>query len=154
MENLIKNNKTLVISSLDKENNPRISYSPFVYMNNKLYIYISKVAEHYNNILNNGNISVMIIEDEKDSKSTFDRNRVTFVGKATRIEDNEEIFEEFSNKQGESIMTMLRKMDFNIFEIVIEKGRYVEGFGKAFDIKNEDNELILEHVKLDKNHNN
>ena len=47
MENLIKNNKTLIISSLDKENNARISYSPFVYMNNNLYIYISKVAEHY-----------------------------------------------------------------------------------------------------------
>lgn len=154
MENLIKNNKTLVISSLDKENNPRISYSPFVYMNNKLYIYISKVAEHYNNILNNGNISVMIIEDEKDTKITFARNRVSFIGKATRIEDNEEIFEEFSKKQGESIMSMLRKMDFNIFEIVIEKGRYVEGFGKAFDIRNEDNELIVEHVKFDKGHNN
>lgn len=154
MENLIKNNKTLVISSLDKDNNPRISYSPYVYMNNKLYIYISKVAEHYNNILNNGNISVMIIEDEKDTKIAFARNRVSFIGKATIIEDNEEIFEEFSKKQGESIMSMLRKMDFNIFQIVIEKGRYVEGFGKAFDIRNEDNELILEHVKFDKNHNN
>lgn len=137
MENLIKNNKTLIISSLDKENNARISYSPFVYMNNNLYIYISKVAEHYNNILNNGNISVMIIEDEKDAKVTFARNRVSFSGKAARIEDNEEIFEEFSKKQGENIMNMLRKMDFNIFEIVIENGRYVEGFGKAFDIINE-----------------
>lgn len=154
MENLIKNNKTLIISSLDKENNAKISYSPFVYMNNKLYIYISKVAEHYNNILNNGNISVMIIEDEKDAKVTFARNRVSFTGKATRIEDDEEIFSEFSKKQGENIMNMLRKMDFNIFEIVIEKGRYVEGFGKAFDIINENNELILEHVKLDKNHSN
>ena len=153
MENLIKNNKTLVISSLDKENNARISYSPFVYMNNNLYIYISKVAEHYNNILNNGNISVMIIEDEKDAKVTFARNRVSFSGKAARIEDNEEIFEEFSKKQGENIMNMLRKMDFNIFEIVIENGRYVEGFGKAFDIINENGQLVMKHVTIEKGHN-
>lgn len=153
MENLIKNNKTLIISSLDKENNARISYSPFVYMNNNLYIYISKVAEHYNNILNNGNISVMIIEDEKDAKVTFARNRVSFSGKATRIEDNEEIFEEFSKKQGENIMNMLRKMDFNIFEIVIENGRYVEGFGKAFDIINENGQLVMKHVTIEKGHN-
>lgn len=153
MENLIKNNKTLIISSLDKENNARISYSPFVYMNNNLYIYISKVAEHYNNILNNGNISVMIIEDEKDAKVTFARNRVSFSGKAARIEDNEEIFEEFSKKQGENIMNMLRKMDFNIFEIVIENGRYVEGFGKAFDIINENGQLVMKHVTIEKGHN-
>lgn len=153
MENLIKNNKTLIISSLDKENNARISYSPFVYMNNNLYIYISKVAEHYNNILNNGNISVMIIEDEKDAKETFARNRVSFSGKATRIEDNEEILDEFSKKQGENIMNMLRKMDFNIFEISIEKGRYVEGFGKAFDIISKDGQLVMQHVTMDKNHN-
>lgn len=153
MENLIKNNKTLIISSLDKENNARISYSPFVCMNNNLYIYISKVAEHYNNILNNGNISVMIIEDEKDAKVTFARNRVSFSGKAARIEDNEEIFEEFSKKQGENIMNMLRKMDFNIFEIVIENGRYVEGFGKAFDIINENGQLVMKHVTIEKGHN-
>ena len=95
----------------------------------------------------------MIIEDEKDAKVTFARNRVSFSGKAARIEDNEEIFEEFSKKQGENIMNMLRKMDFNIFEIVIENGRYVEGFGKAFDIINENGQLVMKHVTIEKGHN-
>ncbi|MDO7203182.1 pyridoxamine 5'-phosphate oxidase family protein [Paraclostridium bifermentans] len=67
-----------MISSLSKNSNPEVSYAPFIMKNNKLYIYISKAANHYFNLLENNKCSVMIIEDENESKSIFARQRVSF----------------------------------------------------------------------------
>lgn len=152
MENLLENQKTLIISSIDGDINPKISYSPYVFMNNKFYIYISKVAEHYKNIINNNKVSIMIIEDEKDSKISFARNRLSFSGATSKIEDNEEVLNLFRAKHGKEIMDMLVKMDFNIFEIEVHKGRLVKGFGKAFDVIIEDNNLVLKEVIIKKGH--
>ncbi len=152
MESLIKNQKSLMISSLDKNGNPKISCAPFVYMNNNLYIYISKVADHYDNIINNGNISVMIIEDEKDSDLVFVRKRVSFSCNAKLIEDNDDILDEFSKRNGEQIMSKLRNMDFNLFEITLEKGRLVKGFGQAYDVVKVNDKFELTHVVIEKNH--
>ena len=50
METLINNQKSLMISSLSKDNNPEISYAPFVMVNDKIYTYLSKAANHYYNL--------------------------------------------------------------------------------------------------------
>ena len=60
MENLLKSQKSLMISSLGKDNNPEISYAPFVMLDNKVYVYLSKAANHYYNLRENLKCSVMI----------------------------------------------------------------------------------------------
>lgn len=152
MKKLLDKQKTLIISALDKDNNAKISYSPYVYEGDKFYIYISKIAEHYHNIVNNPEISIMIIEDEQDVDITFARERVSFTGKARILKDNKEIIEKFSKRQGKSIMDMLVSLDFDVFEIEVIEGRLVKGFGKAFDVKFVDGEFVTELVKIDKGH--
>lgn len=152
MKTLLDKQKTLIISSLDNDNKPRISYSPYVLEGDKFYIYISKIAEHYHNIVNNPEISIMIIEDEQDVDITFARERVSFTGKARILKENEEIIEKFSKRQGKSIMDMLVSLDFDVFEIEVIEGRLVKGFGKAFDVKVVDGEFVTELVKIDKDH--
>ncbi|WP_300382064.1 pyridoxamine 5'-phosphate oxidase family protein [Clostridium sp.] len=152
MKKLLEKQKTLIISSLDKDNKARISYSPYIYEDGKFYIYISKIAEHYYNIVNNPEISIMIIEDEQDVDITFARERVSFRGKATILKENKEIIEKLSKRQGKSIMDMLVSLDFDVFEIETIEGRLVKGFGKAFDVKFIDGEFVTELVKIDKDH--
>ena len=70
MEKLLEQ-KSLMISSLNHQLLPEISYAPFIRDGIDLYIYISKAAAHYHHLLMNPNCSVMLIEDEKDAKTKF-----------------------------------------------------------------------------------
>lgn len=147
MENLIKNQKTLIISSLNRNKLPESSYAPFVIVENDIYVYLSKAANHYYNLSENKDCSVMIIEDEKDAKTIFARERVTFEGEAFKLENVEEkIFDKFNEVHDPSMVSVLRTMDFNMFKIVLKKGRYVKGFGQAFDVRLEDGKYELSHV--------
>lgn len=143
MERLLNKQKTLMISSLDKDNNVRVSYSPFVNVEDRFYIYISKIAEHYNNIVNNPEVSIMIIEDEQDVDIIFARERVSFSGTARVLKENDNIIEKLSARQGKSIMDVLVGLDFDIFEIEIHEGRLVKGFGKDFDVKFVDGNFVI-----------
>ncbi|GAA0090434.1 heme utilization protein HutZ [Paraclostridium bifermentans] len=147
MENLLKSQKSLMISSLSKNSNPEVSYAPFIMKNNKLYIYISKAANHYFNLLENNTCSVMLIEDEKESKSIFARQRVSFCCEAEiKSDDSNYILDEFEKIHGSQIMMVLKSLDFDIFELNIKSGRLVKGFGQAFDIEIIDEEFVLNQV--------
>lgn len=148
MENLLKNQKSIMISSLNKNNEPAISYAPFVIDNNEIYIYISKAADHYYNLLENKKCAVMAIEDEKECKMIFARERVSFNCEAEKINDNlEKVFKLFDEVHGSQMMMVLRTMDFDLFKLTIKDGRLVKGFGKAYDIEIENNEFKLNQVQ-------
>ena len=135
MENIIKNQRSVIISSLGEEGFPEISYAPFVMVDYKVYVYLSKAAKHYYNLRDNSKCSVMFIEDESQCAVIFGRKRVTFKCEATLMENvSEEIFEKFAEKHDEKMINTFRKMDFDMFELKIETGRVVKGFGQAYEI--------------------
>ncbi|CEO25521.1 HugZ family pyridoxamine 5'-phosphate oxidase [Paraclostridium sordellii] len=147
MQNLLNTQKSLMISSLSKENQPEISYAPFIMKDNNLYIYISKTASHYQNLIDNSNCSVIVIEDESTCKTVFARQRVSFSCEASILKENVEVvFEEFENVHGSQMMMVLKNLDFDIFKLDIKKGRLVKGFGQAFDILVKDGEFELNQV--------
>lgn len=154
MKELLNKQKTAFIASVNENNMPQASYAPYVIINDKIYIYISKVAEHYKNLEDNKNASLMIIEDETNSKILFARKRLTFKGKATKISDiSDEIKKAFEEIHSKQLMETLYKMDFDFFEIQIEEGRLVEGFGKAFKLTYNNGDWEQEHIVIDKAHN-
>lgn len=145
MENIINNQKSLMISSLNENKLPEISYAPFVMINKDIYVYLSRAANHYYNLTNNKNCSAMIIEDEKDCKTIFARKRVSFECEATKLENADEaIYAKFDEVHDSSMMMVLKTLDFDIFKLNIKSGRLVKGFGQAFDvyIKNDEYELV------------
>lgn len=153
MKELLQKQKTTFIATIDENNFPQASYAPFVIKEDKIYIYISSIAEHYKNLEQNGKISLMIIEDESDSKILFARKRVSFNGTAKKVESvSDDILAQFDENHTKSMMDVLKTMDFSFFEVSISKGRLVEGFGKAFDLKYVNGEWNQEHVVLDGGH--
>lgn len=102
----------------------------------KLYIYISKISEHYKIIEANHLISIMMLADEQDAPNLFARERVRFQCAPTNIGNDgyEDIFAKFENNNGAPLMGVLRGLDFSLFELTPKEGRYVIGFGQAFDI--------------------
>ncbi len=123
-----------MLSTLTPESTPSISYAPYIMRASDIYIYISQTAEHYHNLMTNSVCAAMIIEDEKNAKTIFARQRVSFVAHANRVEDDEEVYKWFKEEHDARMVERLRTMDFSFFKLTLKKGRLVKGFGQAFDI--------------------
>ncbi|MBK3496690.1 pyridoxamine 5'-phosphate oxidase family protein [Viridibacillus sp. YIM B01967] len=142
--------KTVVISSKDDNGDPFTSYAPYVQHDGKIYIYISIITDHYKFIEERSLISIMMLADEQDAPNLFARERVRFQCTAENIGNNghEEIFAKFENNHGVPMMGVLRGLDLSLFELMPKEGRYVIGFGQAFDIDLSGEKF--EHVIVDK----
>lgn len=146
----INNCKSLLISSVNEEGTPFISYAPYVTHEDKIYIYISQISDHYRYVESNERIHVMLIEDEAKSPNIFARQRARWECETANLgnEGHEEIFAKFDDVCGANMMKMLRGLDFSLFELSPLEGRYVIGFGQAFDVSLSGSRF--EHVVVDK----
>lgn len=135
-QELLGGAKSIFLSTIGLDGLPFLSYAPFVEHEGKVYLYLSKIAEHYYNIEKNSAVDVMLAADESATKNIFARERARFAGTAKNLgnEGNEEIFQKFEDKFGAPTFKMLRTLDFSLFELTLAKGRYVVGFGQAYDI--------------------
>lgn len=146
MEKLL-DRKTLMISTRGLDGEPAISYAPFVQVEGKFYIYLSKAAEHYHNIEKYMRVAIMMIQDEADTQMQFARERLSFKCNAKKLEIvDDSIWNKFDERFSAGMMNALRGLDFDMFELEVLEGRLVQGFGKAFNIKVINNEWQLEAV--------
>ncbi|AKG23553.1 HugZ family pyridoxamine 5'-phosphate oxidase [Calothrix sp. 336/3] len=133
------NFQSAVICTISKDGIPNASYAPVVIDDAKnVYIYVSGLANHTQNIQDNPHVSVLFIDDEATTPQIFARRRLTFDCLATLIERDTvpwvEIVDNFQLKFGE-IIEMLRSLpDFRIFKLTPQSGRFVIGFGSIYDV--------------------
>ncbi len=141
--------KSLTISSLDVNENPFSSYAPFVKYEHKYYVYLSLMAKHSTNLVQNKIASIFFCEDEKDCKNIFARKRVSIQCNVKKLvqNTNEEtlILDEFRKKFGNEMIDMLHKMgDFYLFEFTPFYGEAVFGFGQAYNLGGVDFEEFVQ----------
>lgn len=141
----------LILNMLDEEGNPFTSCAPFVRKDGKLYIYISQVADHYRYIENSDKIDAFLVADEATTKNPFATERVRWrcTPKNVGNDGHDDIFQLFNDNFKASLMDVLRGLDFSLFELTPELGRYVVGFGLAFDV--DIHADVFKHVVVDKN---
>lgn len=139
----VEGRRTLVLSTTDADGAPFISYAPFVVHDGRFHVYVSRIAEHYWHLVNNDRVSALLIADEADSPNLFARHRVRFDCAVTRLDDPDErddadphveVFAQFKDRFNASLIDLLRTLDFSLFQLTPLDGRYVVGFGKAFDV--------------------
>ncbi len=147
----IASRQNLVLSLIDDEGKPFISYAPFVKKDGKMYIYISQIADHYRYMESNDYVDVLMLADESATTNKFGTERARWSCTSVNLgnEGHEEIFELFNAAHGEKMMNLLRGLDFSLFELTPEQGRYVVGFGLAFDLNDLDASAFT-HVVVDK----
>lgn len=135
---------------------PVLSYAFLLTHNKKFYIYISSVAQHYHAIKQNPNeIKVMWIEDESKAASPISRKRLIFDSKSRFVENKKEadaVFNSYIKKYGShgGIALIKNMEDFFLIELKLEEGRYVQGFGQAYNIKKNWKIEFLNHHKIHK----
>ena len=143
MEELF-NQKTIMMSTATKEGTPSISYAPYVKIGTEFYIFISEMATHYHHLVNNPQVAIMLIEDEKDAHMLFARSRMTLNCRAQKLETiNEAAWDLFKDEYGEQMMAPLKELDFDMFQLTPEDGRVIKGFGQASNIQIVDGEMVF-----------
>ena len=140
--------ESLMLGTVDSEENPNVSYTPFVIDEDKnIYVFVSGMSVHTQNLHTNGKASVMFVEDERDSKQIFARRRLTYDCTGSLVEKNNPqwdlIADKFAERFGDIIDALSGLPDFRIFKLTPYKGLFVIGFGAAYRISGENlNDVI------------
>jgi heme oxygenase (biliverdin-IX-beta and delta-forming) len=147
-QKLITSQQTLLLSTVSTAGSPCISYAPYIQDEQGIYyVYISDLAAHTQNLLNNRQASILFIRPEAESSNLFARERAAFSCTASVIAKNEENYtkqlQAMQDKFG-SIIEVLRSLDdFHLIALTAEAGQYVIGFGRAYSINIADGTLTL-----------
>jgi heme iron utilization protein len=133
---LFEDCKSLQLATINKDGTPLSSYAPFVLNNGRIYLFLSRLAQHFQNIEHASYVSVLLIRDESISENVFARERAEF-NCTTRLLERDhsratDLLDGFEERHGDTVQVLRGLNDFMMFELTPASGNYVEGFGKAF----------------------
>ena len=136
---LIDNCQSLMMATTSGEGS-HCSYVPYIWVNQRLYILVSALAQHTTNLKDTGDQAVgcMLIEDESDANQIFARQRLMFRAKVVEINRDADqwhkLITQFKLRFGEIVDLLDSLPDFTVFELNPEHAVLVKGFGDAHNI--------------------
>ena len=130
---------SVLLATATTDGHPTASYAPYLSDEEPLlfYIFISELAEHTGNLLQNPKASLLFIDNEAESGSLFARKRITYSCKVEAISRDQLIFDtlldRFEARHGSTMALLRTCQDFHLFRLTPTKASYVRGFGDAFE---------------------
>jgi putative heme iron utilization protein len=135
--------KSLMLSTVTPEGQPQASYTPFIVeADRSFYIFISGLSSHTENLQTTPKAGLLLIEDEAQANQIFARQRLMYDCSVELIaRDNPEWtlqVDKFKVRFG-NLIDMLRQLpDFQVFKLAPLGGRFVIGFGAAYEVDSSD----------------
>ena len=135
--------RSIVLSTVSVEGIPQASYAPFLIDQDKsIYIYISGLSAHTANLKHTGRASVLLIEDEAETKEIFARRRLTYECTAQPLPRGttqwQTLIDRFEQRFGQVVGLMKGLPDFQLFQLQPQSGQFVVGFGAAYRVSSSD----------------
>ncbi|WP_261817710.1 heme utilization protein HutZ [Vibrio gallicus] len=147
--------QSLQLATITQDGLPHVSYTPFAFDKAGYYILVSDLAVHGQNLKQNKNVSIMMVQDESQAKSIHARKRLTFDTTAEHIDKQSELgkagVEALFERFGDMAHNLAQLGDFHLYKLTPSNGRYVKGFGKAFNVSGND---LVDFLHLDEGHVN
>ena len=138
ISDFLNQQKSLMLSTFNAAGFPHASYAPFVAHENELFIFISQLAAHTQHLLTTGKAGVLMIEDESLCDDVFARTRLSYQMQVTPVSRDDEFWPQgialLRQKLGDRIDLLSQLGDFVLFRLSPCEGRYVKGFGRAYEI--------------------
>lgn len=145
--------QTLQLATVDAAGKPNVSYAPFAMLDDGYYVLISQIAKHARNLLENPQVSLMMIEDESLSKTLYARKRLTFEADVTVVERTTDKWQDaiaaLKARFGDIVDGLSGLEDFTLFRLSPTQGLFVKGFGQAFQVSGDD---LVDFVHLQEGH--
>ena len=131
--------KSVILGTVSAAGQPQASYAPFVKDEvGNLYVFVSGLSAHTQNLTAIGKVSALFVEDEAQTPQIFARKRLSYDCTATLIARDSEhwrsLVQQFEDRFGNIIEVMKGLADFRIFQLQPQSGRFVLGFGAAYDV--------------------
>lgn len=131
--------KSVIIASVDSNGNAISSYAPIIFDNDDMYVFISEVAEHYHALkANPDKAEIMFLQDEKEAKTIFARIRLRYKVTATILDRDNDFDRLFAlmkeQHKNEHVDMFYGIKDFHFVKLSPKNGRFVKGFGAAYEI--------------------
>ena len=125
-----------VLGTLDQNGYPYLSKTLPLYYEKKIYLLLSDLSDHTENLKNNKKVSIYFALEETH-KERLNNPRLTLLGliEKLKLNKNDELFVKLLKKYAliEKSAKMWGKfLDFNFYEFKIKNSLYVKGFGKAY----------------------
>lgn len=143
--------RSIILSTQDQSCLIETSVTPFISdEQGNLYVFISELAQHTQNLLNlmassaknsasekpAGGVSALLVADESETEQLFARERITLQLSATKISrdsvEYDSLIGQFEAEFGEVVGLLNSLPDFHLIQLKPISGGYVIGFGKAF----------------------
>ncbi len=137
-----------------------VSYAPFIEdEHGHFYLLLSGLSSHSQNlhshILQQAPVSVMLIQDEQDSRNLFARKRLSYSCKVQLLvrEDPrwQDIIGRMEKKLGKTVKLLAGLGDFSLFALQPQQGSYIRGFAQAFKLQGQ--QIIHQNPAEDKSYN-
>ena len=130
---------TVIIGSVDEHGTPLASYAPYVMDEQKhIYVLLSGMSPHSGNLESTAKASALFIEDESKTTNMFARKRLSFNCSVSIIDPNDPEFDRIADLMYDRHGTIIERMrllpDFRIFHFTPKDGRFVIGFGAAYEV--------------------
>ena len=125
-----------VLGTNGKDNFPFLSKIIPMYKNNKLYLLISDLSEHTQNIALNHNVSIYFsLKELNKTKSNNPRLTINGIIKKHILKKESKEFVDLLNayqkiESGSKMWGMFT--DFNFYSLIPKRALYIQGFGKAY----------------------
>ena len=120
---------------------PEASYAPCILFEGDYYLFLSQLASHTANLIHNPVLGLMLIEDQSEVSNSFARRRISLQGRAQPVERGSDIFKRVINlfhQRFGKVMGMIEPLpDFQLFCVRVTSGRFVRGFGQAYELTGE-----------------
>jgi heme iron utilization protein len=142
--------QSVILGTVSKDGIPNASYAPFVTDENKnIYIYVSGLSTHTQNLHAVPRVSTLFIEDEAQTEQIFARHRLILDCTATLIERDTDLWKQIVDRLGVRFGEMIQLLrdlpDFRIFKLTPITGRFIIGFGAAYEV-DPNNPSTLKHI--------
>ena len=130
---------SVILGTASENGQPQASYAPCVMDEARnFYVFVSGLSAHTQNLTRTGKVSALFIEDESQTQQMFARKRLSYDCQATLLDRGsaqwDAIAQQFAERFGNIVEVMIGLPDFRIFQLRPQGGRFVMGFGAAYDI--------------------
>ena len=131
--------RSLMLGTVGKKGLPRVTYAPYVQDGSgDFFVYLSHLSEHTSEMISSKVASVLLIEDESEVEQIFARVRISYLCDVVEIDHDDARYKStlarFKDRFGNVISVLQSLPDFVLFQLSPRSGRFVTGFGQAYDL--------------------
>lgn len=133
--------QSAMLATLGENGDPHIGYTPFVFDDRDIVVFVSQLSLHTRDLLATPRVSVMLIDDEQSSSQIFARTRVSYLCQAKVVDREDQTYaatlDLLESRHGKMIGVLRQLPDFVLFRLQPQSGQFVMGFGQAYRLAGE-----------------